>query len=684
MTFLSPSALWLLGVISIPIIIHLLSKLQLRKVEFSTIRFIKELKTSSIRKVQIKKIILLIIRVLCIASLVLMMAQPVTKGFFPGWLSADQETILAVVIDNSASMSTQDGGKTFLEKSKSALMRLIPIFKNQTNIIITQTCPPKIIFSGLSSDPELRNSVKMIAPTASYDNIWTTLHTLINNNNKEPIKECLVFSDLMHAPDSSILKNINNIEEWRFYFIQPNDVYDNLGIVNVSPVNRIKTMHQLVKLNARVVNSGILEKPNIPLELLFNLDRVGQVVSEFEKNKEKEFLFQAYPPEIGIIEGKIVLPKDDYIFDNIWNLSLPIMDEIRCSIIGSNKNDIDLLEKIFKSIDPENKFIEIESKIYPDMERLFLDDTDVLVLHNPLRLNNETVKDIKKFLTNGGGLIWFQGNQQNRDYNSALFEELDFPSLDTLIGSEQGFFSTNIISEKSDLLNDIQVRSLKNELPEVFKYVKTKINSKHKIHWQLNNNDPLLIEFSKGTGTVFYFSTLLNLNWSDLPIRGMIVPLLYRMIILIGTDEINTAPVLVDESKWISIEESELRNKWEVVSPSGRIEMIAPEFDLEGINIVNTNELGIYQVYNNGEKFTSFPTRLHYKEYIDKRINKNNIEMMIGKNNSRWLTIDDNLQNVFSKIRNGESLWRIFLLFAIIFMLIETIIGRPKTNEIKN
>ena len=29
------------------------------------------------------------------------------------------------------------------------------------------------------------------------------------------------------------------------------------------------------------------------------------------------------------------------------------------------------------------------------MERLFLDDTDVLVLHNPLRLNNETVKDIK-------------------------------------------------------------------------------------------------------------------------------------------------------------------------------------------------------------------------------------------------------------------------------------------------
>ena len=78
------------------------------------------------------------------------------------------------------------------------------------------------------------------------------------------------------------------------------------------------------------------------------------------------------------------------------------------------------------------------------------------------------------------------------------------------------------------------------------------------------------MEFGRGSGSVFYFSSLLDLRWNDLPMRGIVVPLLFRLIILSGTDEVNTSAVLVDESKWISIEESKLRNKWEVVSPSGK------------------------------------------------------------------------------------------------------------------
>ena len=216
-----------------------------------------------------------------------------------------------------------------------------------------------------------------------------------------------------------------------------------------------------------------------------------------------------------------------------------------------------------------------------------------------------------------------------------------------------------------------------------FKYVRVKLGTQYKTHWDLNNNDPLLIEFSKGSGTIFYFSTLLDLRWNDLPIRGMIVPLLYRLLILTGTDEVNTAPVLVDEEKWISIEESKLRNKWEVVSPLGRTEMIVPEYDREGIRITSTNELGIYQVYSNGEKFTSFPTRLHYNEYLQKRILQDDIESFLNQGQTRWLTIEDDFIDVFSETRQGKSLWKMFLAAALIFLLLETIIGRPEPMKMK-
>ncbi|HIC36223.1 MAG TPA: hypothetical protein EYO80_00940, partial [Candidatus Marinimicrobia bacterium] len=167
MTVLTPSALWFLGAISIPIIIHLLSRLRIKKVEFSTVRFIKQLETSSIRKIKIQQILLLLLRMLAIASLVMMMAQPVTQGFMPGWLAAEQDARLIMVIDNSASMNVQDGDESFLDLSKNTALSLLPLFKEETRITLAQTCPPKTIFNGLSNDPALRTAIQSIQSTKS-------------------------------------------------------------------------------------------------------------------------------------------------------------------------------------------------------------------------------------------------------------------------------------------------------------------------------------------------------------------------------------------------------------------------------------------------------------------------------------------------------------------------------------
>ena len=149
-------------------------------------------------------------------------------------------------------------------------------------------------------------------------------------------------------------------------------------------------------------------------------------------------------------------------------------------------------------------------------------------------------------------------------------------------------------------------------------------------------------------------------------------------------DRINTSAVLINEHKWISIEESKFTNKWEVVSPSGVTEMIVPEYDKEGIMITGTNELGIYRVFSNGENFTSFPTRLHYKEYIQKHIQQSDIERIFGSENIQWLKIEDNFAETFTETRHGKSLWKFFLIAAIILLLTETVVGRPLESHKRN
>ena len=142
MTFLFPSVFWLVGALFIPIIIHVLNRFKVRKVEYSSVALINELKSSAIYTLNLRKILILILRLLFLISLILMFARPVTKGFIPGWFAAEQDASLVVIIDNSASMTATKYGKSYLDISKNEAMAILPNFKKETQVIILQTCPP--------------------------------------------------------------------------------------------------------------------------------------------------------------------------------------------------------------------------------------------------------------------------------------------------------------------------------------------------------------------------------------------------------------------------------------------------------------------------------------------------------------------------------------------------------------
>ena len=71
-------------------LVHLLNRFNVKKVNFSSVRFLKSMENNSIRNVKFKKWILLLLRIGIISALVLMLSRPVTRGFIPGWLSTER------------------------------------------------------------------------------------------------------------------------------------------------------------------------------------------------------------------------------------------------------------------------------------------------------------------------------------------------------------------------------------------------------------------------------------------------------------------------------------------------------------------------------------------------------------------------------------------------------------------
>src|SRR3972149_9984072 len=102
MSFVYPQFLFALFAISIPIIIHLFNFRRFKKVYFSDIRFLKEVKQQTQNRNRIKHLLVLLARILAIAFLVLAFAQlfiPTTNKNSTAGIQT-----LSVYVDNSFSM----------------------------------------------------------------------------------------------------------------------------------------------------------------------------------------------------------------------------------------------------------------------------------------------------------------------------------------------------------------------------------------------------------------------------------------------------------------------------------------------------------------------------------------------------------------------------------------------------
>ncbi len=674
MTFLAPTALIFLFGIGIPVLVHILNRFKVKKVNFSSIRFLKSMENNSIRSVKFKKWILLLLRIGIVSALVFMLSRPVTKGFVPGWLSTEIDSRLLIVIDNSSSMNSYVDGKILLDIAKETAKKLLESYEQNTTVSIAQTCPPKILFSGKKSNENKKAVIDQIKSTQNYDNLWFNVDSLVTTLNLiEPVRECILLSDFQTKSDfvDSLSKN------WKYYLINVGEVKNNLSINRLDVLSRIKVLDQLLKIKTTINNSNQIESKNIPINLLFDDDRVGQVISDFESRTNKDFIFQAYPNKKGMLRGSVRLPGDDYLDDNIWHLCTPILNKINCLIIGSSEQDYNIFDLVINAIDPNKQLINLELRKQPILNRLFIDDIDILIVHNSEAITETAFNELDIFLKNGGGLIWFSGGIESDPIYQKYFSNLSFPVATRKIHSKSGSYNVLMPTIDDHILEDLNVRKLSNELPEVYNYIKHIPKVKQKVHLELNNGDPFLIDFDRGSGKVFYFTSLLNLNWNDLTLRGLLIPLMHKLLILGGTDEVNSSPVLVGEPKWIMLNGDEVRNEWEVEAPSGISNLIVPDFTKESLKITYTDELGIYSVYKNKKLFTSFATELHPNEIVSKQISADEVEILFSGLEYKFITASNDLINVFNEIRHGKSLWKIFLIFALILFLFETWVGRP-------
>ena len=144
----------------------------------------------------------------------------------------------------------------------------------------------------------------------------------------------------------------------------------------------------------------------------------------------------------------------------------------------------------------------------------------------------------------------------------------------------ESFFSSTIVKRKNSLFADLDLVKLENELPQIFSYNEVRLQSNHSPLIKLNNGHPLLIESSSFGSTGFTFTSKLDLRWNDFTIKGLLVPVLHRMLILLATKEFNTKSIVVGDIKTVDIRGQNINDEWSMGVSFAKFFLI----EFEGVN----------------------------------------------------------------------------------------------------
>ena len=164
-----------------------------------------------------------------------------------------------------------------------------------------------------------------------------------------------------------------------------------------------------------------------------------------------------------------------------------------------------------------------------------------------------------------------------------------------------------VLDRKNPLLQDFNIRNLESSLPKIFRYNSVMLKKDHSLILDLNNNDPFLINIPFYGSEIYFFTSPLDLKWNDFTMKGLLIPLIHRLLILSATNELNTELIEVNEPKIISLTKELINNKWSIKLPSGRKILVIPEYSNEVIVFEETAELGSYEVFADGELLTCEP-----------------------------------------------------------------------------
>ena len=546
---------------SIPLILHLLNRERARRLVFGTIRFIQMSHQTNVRRHKLKRLLLLLMRILMLALLGFAFARP----FFAEAPVIAQKTggkrNTIVILDTSYSMQYEE---VFENAKKEGTEILDGLDATDAACLILSSDTARVVAPLGSEFSHIRAALNDAEATYKPTDYLDALQTADEILASIPIgaKQIYVVADMQKRGWENFIETdkLNPDVQIQFIDVHPEQPH-NFAItdLNVPPV--ILQEQQASYLVARVRNFSDDAVENLPVRLFIDGNMIHTVQLDIEPDDLADAVFRVDFQDEATHTGWVELPEDALRVDNKRYFTLQSLRSIRVHAVSDKPRTQNSHQNLYGQT-METFFMKMaltagrdavpidfaESNSVPSTA--ILNRTDVLVLANVAQLSSDEAGRVAAYVASGGGLILTVG------------ENIDPAVYEQRLGGEIGLMPCNFVRPVGDAFDRQQFRVLatvkyehpifapfkepnhgdfgKGRFYRIFQAVPT---ANATVIASYDDGSPALFEKPYGNlGRVLCFTSTIDREWNDLPIRAVYLPFLHESIKYLALKDAEALP----------------------------------------------------------------------------------------------------------------------------------------------
>jgi hypothetical protein len=695
MIFLNPAVLLGLLAASIPVLIHLLNLRKLKRIEFSTLSFLKELQKNKIRKIKIKQWLLLALRVLVILLLVLAFARPALEGLAIGGTTSAAKTSAVFIIDDTFSMSVVDGKGSYLNQAKETINILLNQLQEGDDAALLRV-------SDLNEDTKLSNNLQAVrkaannlkpAYTSGYLNnaIVKAGQLLTESNNFN--KEIYVLSDFQKGglADNKSLSDLSEVlnDKVKLYtFNYSGKEVFNVGIDSLKLNTQIFEKDKPVNFKVNVTNYSRSSTWNDGVVSLFiNGERSAQQSITLAPGKSAELDMEAVIKKAGFADIFAEIEDDDILQDNRRYIGVNVPAEIPVIIFSDDAETIRFFELAMTAVNSESA-LKITKKNINQVSSVNLSQYAVAVVAGGAKNSS----NLKEFVRNGGGLFIMPGQSTSLNDFNQLLSSLALPAA----AGESGALnktenSSSFLESELDhpVFQNIFTDKGKKKLesPDIYRHFKINTAGSGISIIKLMDNSSFLSEFREGKGKIFVFASAPVLSWSNFPLKSIFAPLVNKSVFYLASKDKPEEDFTAGSEADINISGISVPQV-KIARPDNTDEFFNTEKNQGSyLPYKKTDIPGNYMAYSGEKIIDNFSinsdTKESHTDYSDKADFKDYLNKIKFRGKYVAVDKDEDPAKVILQARFGSELWRLFLIAALIIAVMEMTIARNVKKEIE-